>query len=1348
MTTTHCDLFRDELGPVIDGDEQAIERHLEHLADCDDCRDLRHEADLARQAVAAAGSDFLETDDLVARVLERIDSEAAAPVRGEAEGAPATPATARKVGAERADAAPRSSARLPWTGVAAAAALAVAAAAVGIVALTGGGDGGGPGGGEAAAALSATLESIDRAGDGEVSGIAIVAPGGAEREGDVSAKLAPGSIVRTDDRTRARLRLSDGSELTLDRGTEIELVAGAPRSLRLHTGELVAEVATVDGAPRALFQTAGATVEVLGTRFLLSAFGDHSSVRVSRGAVAMRSPAGRAEVRAGEEGVVTAGGEPEVVPASHLAEAMSFADLETSTGDGAAERSLSGIGELRAFKPGESRDRDWPLAVAEQKVKVRVAGNIARTEIEQTFRNDSDTTLEGVYKFPLPSDARIDRLALDVDGGFMEGAFVAKDRASKIWRGVIRRATPKPLQIAQDDIVWVPGPWRDPALLEWERGGRFELRIFPIPKRGARTIKIAYSQVLAPQGGSRRYVYPLAHAADGSTAVERFAIDFRAAGVDPVRPPRVLGYPVEPTLAGDTASLSLERRDFQPAGSFIVEYVPAGAGAELQAWTFRGDVAAAPTDSGGKLRGGLDPEVVEAQRRVAADARPTALIALRPKLPRWSEARSRDFVFVIDSSQSMVGERFSRASDLLAAAIGEMDRRDRVTVLACDVECRPVAARAMTPSATTSAAVAAALAEIEPAGASFLTAALERAAAMAAEVRRQDSHGWVVYVGDGMPSMGYRSPAALARRAETIAARHQVALSAVGIGGDADDETLGAIARAGGGHFLPWLPGQATATAAMALLETTYGVSLAAPELVLPDGLTDIGPARLPTIRAGDEVLVAARFSGEVKGDVILRGMVGGKKYENRFPVRLVASEAAGNAFVPRMWAALRIAELERQGRAEDRTTIIGLSKAYGVLSKHTSLLVLESEAMFRAFGVDRSAPKVSWTGEEEGGVEVATASGAIDFAGYGEAKRRAADKSAKLDDDLATGAGGAPMSAPQPAAGEAEAPRDTRVDRSRRPAGRGPGQWMRRVRYRVGAVGGFDGVHPNIIAAVARSEERLEAAPDSRERHRDLVQALSYAGELERAAEVARRWLDRDRFDPEALIYIADILARSGDRARGVRTLSGIADVDPDQPAFHDRLAAAYERSEQLGHACAHRVAAAEIATADAERLARAARCERALGRAADAEWLLSRAATDEARRRADELLARPASPASRRQHIEIEASWLGGSDLDVSLITPRGVRVSWMGGAATASASSALGANRERLAVARIPRGNYVVEISRTDAGDRRPIEGSLEVRVHGTRRVLPFRLAAGETRAAVGKVSSQVRTRMVPM
>ena len=41
---------------------------------------------------------------------------------------------------------------------------------------------------------------------------------------------------------------------------------------------------------------------------------------------------------------------------------------------------------------------------------------------------------------------------------------------------MIQNAAPKAPK-PKEEIIWVPGPWRDPALLEWQRGGRFELKI-------------------------------------------------------------------------------------------------------------------------------------------------------------------------------------------------------------------------------------------------------------------------------------------------------------------------------------------------------------------------------------------------------------------------------------------------------------------------------------------------------------------------------------------------------------------------------------------------------------------------------------------------------------------------------------------------------------------------------------------------------------------------------------------------------------------------------------------------------------------------------------------------------
>ncbi|MBN8615491.1 MAG: FecR domain-containing protein, partial [Deltaproteobacteria bacterium] len=844
----------------------------------------------------------------------------------------------------------------------------------------------GGGGTEVVASADATtarvIEIVRAAGGDPGTGVDVRAAGGTFAEVSPDATVPAGGTIRTDARTRVRLALSDGSELTLNHGTELSLDAEVPRRFRLAAGELLADIEHLDDGPNASFTTPTGQVEVVGTKFDLTATDELASVRVTRGKVRVSNATGTVEVDQGQEGVLRTSGAPVVSPAIDLARAVAWADLG---GDSATagivpqeeEAAIPGIGSLRARRPGEREDRERPLAVSRANVRIRISGNIARTEIEQTFQNDGAAELEGIYRFPLPADARIARLALDVDGELEEGAFVARNRARRIWTGVIRNATPVAQRRPTEDFIWVPGPWRDPALLEWQRGGNFELRIYPIPAQGSRRVVLAYTQVVRPQGNERRYVYPLPVSRDGSTRIGQLDVDVRINGAQAVRSS---GYAVTQSQESAATTLTYSATDFVPNGDLVIDYALPGGENEVAYWSYQGNAAAAPPEHSRDR----DRDVVEAQREVAADQRGYVTFALRPRLPARTEGRTNDYVIVVDSSQSMVGERFTRASHLVTGMLAEMDRRDRFTVMACDYECRSLEGASSSGSGAvtsntgnvrfrspTSDEVRTAgdwLGQVEPAGASDLGQTLRLAARVANTGTRdaaRDVH--VIYVGDGVASVGHRAAGALAEEAEQIASREHVSITTVGIGGDADTVALGAIARAAGGHYVPFVPGERTSSTALAVLETTYGVSLEDASFELPHGLSDIAPTELPTIRAGEEVIVSARLDqASVTGDVIVRGTVGGQPFEQRYPVNVQPSTSAGNLFVPAQWASSTIERLELEGRGEDEARIIALSKAYSVMSRHTSLLVLESEQMFRAFGIDREQQQqAAWTGDE-----------------------------------------------------------------------------------------------------------------------------------------------------------------------------------------------------------------------------------------------------------------------------------------------------------------------------------------------------------------------------------------------
>jgi hypothetical protein len=1312
MTPEKHEAFLDDLALLVDRDADAVARWADLLADDEEARDLLHEARRVAEGLADAGAEFVVPSELEARVLGTLDELRTPELEIESAD------TLSDAGAE----ATRSGVRRARWLLTAAAAIAFVSGGVRYLTLDRAVEETGE---TPLASLTARVDSIASVAMG--AGLSVLS--GEQERSLVVGESVTGARLRTDARTRARLALDDGSAIVVQQGSELAL--GAGRTIELHRGEALFDVATVEGAPAFEVSTPVARVEVLGTKLLVTVGDDGGAVRVLRGAVRVHVPSGESVVVGAGQEAVLHDSNVDVVNAAGLAGAIAWSELEPEPED---DLPVAGLGELRAHKPGERQAKERPLTLAEHRVQVRIVGNVARTEIEEAFRNESGDTLEGVYRFPLPPDARIASLSLEVDGKWEEGAFVAKDRAAAIWRGVIRNATPETERRDREEWIWVPGPWRDPALLEWQQGGRFELRIFPIAARSERRVRIAYEQTLEPHASGRRYVYPLAHARDDSTRVGRFEVDVRIAG-DARTTTR--GYDLVEQREEGAERLRYVREGFSPSGDLVIDYHSPMDRGELRHWSFTGDAVARPPE-----RTRETDAVLSEHRAIAADGRPYALFALRPTLPGAAELRPRDYVIVVDTSQSMFGERHQRAARLVRGMVAEMDRRDRVTALACDaLGCLSLTSDLGMPGPLAAREITERLDRVEPAGASDLTFSLREALAHAEHVGAGEGRELqLVYVGDGIATVGPRRPSSLASEASAILSG-RARLTTVGIGQEADAVSLAALARVGGGQYVPFVPGQSTAQAALAVLEATYGTRLEDVELTFPEGVVDVVPRELPTLRAGQELMVAARLSREdVRGEVVLRGTVAGERFEQRYLVELAVSRSAGNAFVPRQWAAKTIEALELAGRGEDVPRLVALSKAYGVMSRHTSLLVLESEAMFRAFGVDRARPTVQWSGDEP--IEYGEAEGSLSVESVSQLE--SLGYASSRDERPAASRAKAPSAAPKIDAMDAvgafaEPARSMAPPPMPPPRG---GQWMRKVWYRDGAISRAGSVRDKDLTAVRKAEERLREEPDSRDRHRELVRALSRAGDLARAEQVARDWLARDRMDAEALTYLSDVVGRQGRRAEALRLLSGVVDLSPDEVRLQERMASAFERAGDAMRACAHRVAAAESKPDDVDSVAAAIRCERGLGREVAAERLLAQVPTD---RRSKVLSAstRAPTPTPIRGEILLEGSW-SGPDVDLTLVTPQGSRLSWMGGRTTIIGDDAMRRGAERLALRRATPGSYYVEVSRAD-DDRGTVRGQVAMTAFGKRQVVPFELVGDRTMLA--RIDVERRFRLEP-
>jgi len=1247
------------------------------------------------------------------------------------------------------------------------------------------------------------------------------------------AAFEPGSTLKTDNKTRARIELADGTVLAMDRGSELELPSGDSRAAVLKRGVVSADVAHVDNVKAATFELPQGRVEIIGTKLLLSVSDRRSTVEVARGEVKVTGRSGKtANVRAGEEATVSTDGEVVVANATSLADSMEWSHDSAEEADAPA---LRGLGELRARKPGDTKEKDRAVRLAKHSVKTRIVDTVARTEVEEVFTNETDEELEGIFRFPLPPGAQIERLALEVDGKLIDGAFVDRDRGAAIWRGVIQNAAPRAPR-PREEIIWVPGPWRDPALLEWQRGGRFELKIFPIPKKGSRRIVLAYTQLVPQSGGTRHFTYPLAHDPSGSTKVDDFSVDVQVLGNDREFGVQARGYDLKDAGGGDTATkLAFAESNFVPAGDLSIEYALPNRQSEITSWAYRmtsdADPSAAPgaaafaqSANAALAKASTEEKNADAQARAIVDDRSAFVaIALRPKLPRWSEGKERVHAIVVDSSRSMVGESFGRATRLASSIVREMDRRDEFVLLACDVTCqamgaepgRPMGSGPIAPSASAADDVERFLAGIEPDGGSDLVASVEAARSAVGSLSGKELR--VVLLGDGTPSVGPTRPSHIEAAVRHALPSTEGSIVAVALGADADTSSLQALARGGGGVVVPYVPGQRVASAALGVLQASYGVVLRDPVVELPVGLTQVTPARMDPILGGDETYVFARMTGDkVEGTVKLRGKVGGESFEQTYPANIVASTSAGNAFVPRLFASAKIDELERLGGAEVKPTVVALSQKFAVASRSTSLLVLESEAMFDAFGLDRSKVAPAFTGEERADSQSADQDGeaeakpgdalpsgtADELNAMSESKSAPAKKASRpmMDAEdpwsaregsangldlggmgrsqggggLANGPSAAqaapsptmapPASAPRPEAQRADdwdpfagSERDKRKEEAvRRPPppprdNRGRNMVpMRRVFDRKASFTAGNTIASDKAGDVITAEGLAKASPDSRDKMTNLFALYAATGRIGEAQELAARWASRDALDPDALQARADLAARQGDRERGARILSGLADLRPGDRAIQERLAAFHEAAGQRRIACRHRLSLADLVPGDAKLVSEASKCAREQG-LSELSGLLRADAPEKIRSDIDRLLAAPvAPPAPMFGDVRLAGTWNGGEDLDISLIDATGKRFSWSGAPGKfvrVSTQDATSSRSEKLAFSNLAAGSYTVEIARTSERSTQPVSGELSMTLPGgeVRRV-PFTMTG--PRAEVGTVKVFFTSRLVPI
>lgn len=736
------------------------------------------------------------------------------------------------------------------------------------------------------------------------------------------AKLTAGQTVETPKGTLAEMSIG-GARIRLNEDTAV-VIPSEGGELTLGRGEMVALVDGRAGAPLSV-RAGDDTVRVTGGEVQIVHAGATRNVAVVHGHATLTSAGRTVELGAGER--VTA---PLVAAEREPTPELSLRPL-TDTGwsrafEQAAEMADSvprGVGSLTARVPGSQTEKQQKLRLTDQRVQVSITGRLAHTEIEQAFFNDRGAVLEGIYRFPLPGDSSISGLQLLVGNTWMQGEVVEKQRARQIFQQIVDATIP-----------------RDPALLEWERGNVFKLRIFPIPGRGERRVKLSYTQVLPVVGDSVRYRFPLGGTGATGTNIEHFAfsVAIDRSQVDGTRMDEI-----------DTPMLALDRRDSGDRIEFHTDQTNFQPTYDL----------------------GLDIPVSGAEQRIHADThldrdgQAYFMLALHPELELAKDERPINFAFVLDRSHSTAPELWTVARGMVEAMAGGMDETDRFTVLACDTACDELPSGLQAPSAAAVEAAQRFLSDQDLAGASDVGAMLIEAGEALTRGGSDKARNVVVYLGDGAPSSGELAPDRLGRMvAEALPDAH---IQAIALGSRSDLVALQSIVEATGGDLV-----QADARDDLRDLVRELRLRAEVPvardlRIETPAGMVAVHHNQMSGIRAGDSVIVTGKLAHPVHGQVKLHATGPKGPIEAEFPIDITAARTATpdqNTHLPRTWAQMEIAELTRKDGFAAKDRIVELSKDYTVLSRFTALLVLENDAMYREFNVVRAAKDTdAWKG-------------------------------------------------------------------------------------------------------------------------------------------------------------------------------------------------------------------------------------------------------------------------------------------------------------------------------------------------------------------------------------------------
>jgi Ca-activated chloride channel family protein len=556
-------------------------------------------------------------------------------------------------------------------------------------------------------------------------------------------------------------------------------------------------------------------------------------------------------------------------------------------------------------------------------VSFRVSGMLARARVVQTFHNSSADWMEGVYVFPLPENAAVDRLLLRIGERRVEGEIRERGAARQVYEQARAQG-------------------QRTALMDQERPNIFTTRVANIGPRELVAVELEYQQTLRYDNGRYSLRFPMLVApryVPGNLRVSNPAGLGWSPDTDQVPDASRITPPVLRPEAGPINPVTL--RVELDAGVPIAQLSSASHRVEVKDLSESRrsiELAAgvAPASRDFELtwapRAGQAPQL--AWFTEEKDGRHYGLLMVLPPAAAPGARLAREVVFVLDTSGSMAGASIRQAKSALEMALARLAPGDLFNVIEFNSTAQMLHADAQPVNPRNVRRAIDWVGALQARGGTEMASALRLAldgSDGGARVRQ------VVFLTDG--AVGNEE--ALFRMVRERLG--DTRLFTVGIGSAPNSHFMSKAAEIGRGTFTYIGRVEEVEQKMSALFAKLESPVLKALEVQWPQGVrAESWPARLPDLYAGEPVVVAASLE-RLEGEVRASGLRDGRAWEARVPL----AQNTGATGMGSLWARGKVESLVdslREGAPEDqvRAEVIALATAHRLVTKYTSFVAVD----------------------------------------------------------------------------------------------------------------------------------------------------------------------------------------------------------------------------------------------------------------------------------------------------------------------------------------------------------------------------------------------------------------------